>query len=149
MKIARMLSAALAILVSASAFAQFGSEEKKQVLAEIGHVMKQEAFVPGVDLGKWDTFIAKKESQIDGAESAGQFSYIVNSALREFGLSHIQLMRRGRRGGEETLSAVQGFRQMPSASGRVSGPATKVLPTSATGVPPQVSQTSANSDWAL
>lgn len=118
MKLARMLSASLAIIVSASAFAQFGSEEKKQVLAEIGHVMKQEAFVPGVDLGKWDTFIAKKDSQIEGAESAGQFSSIVNSALREFGLSHIQLMRRGRRGGEESLSAVQGFRQMPSASVR-------------------------------
>ncbi len=119
MKLARMLSAALATLVSASALAQFGQEEKDQVLAEIGHVMKQEAFVPGVDLGKWDSFIAKRESQIKGTESAGQFSYVVNTALREFGLSHIQLMRRGRRGGEESLSAfVQGYRQMPSASVR-------------------------------
>lgn len=118
MKIRRLLFAVLTSLIATSAFAQFGQEEKEQVLGEIGKVLSQQAFVPGVDLGKWDSFIEGRKDRIASAESTGEFSMVVNSALREFGLSHIQLMRtRGRRGGGENLSAVQGSRfGAPNAS---------------------------------
>lgn len=117
MKVQRLLFAVLTTLVAGSALAQFDSEQKETLLSEISKVLNKEAFVPGVDLGKWTSFIEKRRDRIDAAESPNQFAAVVNSALQEFGLSHIMVQRLGRRGGgEATHQAVQGFRFGPPAA---------------------------------
>lgn len=119
MKIRRLFCVFATLLVAASSFAQFTKEQKDEVLTEMGRVLTKDAFVPGVDLGKWRTFIDGRKAKIDGAETPGEFANVVNGALEEFGLSHIMLLRdRTRRhwGGDEPESAQQRFgfrRRMP------------------------------------
>lgn len=108
MKLSRLFLAVAASLIVRVSYAQavpFGQEHKDRLLSEIGRVLTDEAFVPGVDLSRWTSFIDKKKEAIEGTESPTEFAGIVNSALREFGLSHIQVMRsRGRRLGLDQSS---------------------------------------------
>jgi hypothetical protein len=110
----RMICTLSALLAAASAFAQFTKDQKDELLTEIDHVLADKAFVPGVDLGKWRSLVDSRTEQLDSVDSAGQFTQVVNSTLKELGLSHIMLSRdRMRRGWGEDLTtsqvAQQGF----------------------------------------
>jgi hypothetical protein len=111
MKFRRLVFILATLVLAATSLAQFTSEQKEVVLSDMDKVLKQEAFVPGVDLGSWRTFLDKRKERLEDAETPNEFALVVNSALREFGLSHIVLMRdRTRRwgAGEESLTAQRG-----------------------------------------
>jgi hypothetical protein len=84
------ISAAL-LLVAAPAFAQFSTEAKIEVLEQMDRVLAKEAFVPGVDMAQWRGFLARRQDQLDAAETPREFAAVVNSGLKEFGVSHINL----------------------------------------------------------
>jgi len=67
-------------------------EVKEEVLAELEKIVTKQAFVPGVDLVKWPEFVAKQREAIDKAEKDTEFTRAVNSALRDFGISHIRFI---------------------------------------------------------
>lgn len=66
-------------------------EVKKQVLDAMTNIVERRAFVPGVDFSKWEEFLEKNREKIDGSATDEEFAFAVNSALRQFGLSHIVL----------------------------------------------------------
>lgn len=67
------------------------AEQKESILKGILDILNTKAFVPGVDFAKWPGFIDSKKEEIDKAEDQNAFARIVNRALRDFGISHIQL----------------------------------------------------------
>lgn len=100
MRTFRVASALAAAIFAAFASAQTApaapskeltSEAKESVLKEMEKVLTTTAFVPGVDFRKWPTMVEKKKEAIDAAATAGEFTNVVNSALQEFGFSHIVL----------------------------------------------------------
>lgn len=68
------------------------AEKRQEVLTDMAKVLKEEAFVPGVDFSKWDEFIAKKSEDLGKADTITAFTRIVNLSLREFGISHVRLL---------------------------------------------------------
>jgi hypothetical protein len=91
----------LLFLLSASSFAQFTEEAKRDVLRDMGFVVTERAFVPGVDLKRWPEHLERRKELLERAQTPESFARVVNSALREFGISHINLRRStdGGRGG--------------------------------------------------
>ncbi|MEZ0327553.1 MAG: S41 family peptidase [Fimbriimonas sp.] len=67
-------------------------EVKEEVLAAIEEVITKRAFVPGVELSKWPEFLAKQREAVDKAEKDTEFARAVNTALRDFGISHIRFL---------------------------------------------------------
>lgn len=67
-------------------------EDKEEVLKALADVIANRAFVPGVDLSKWQEYIDKEKEDIDKAESDGALARAVNNALKDFGVSHIRLL---------------------------------------------------------
>jgi carboxyl-terminal processing protease len=67
------------------------TEQKEAVLARIGTIVTERAFVGGADLSKWPQILAKRREAIDKAATHGQFANQVNLALSDFGFSHLQL----------------------------------------------------------
>lgn len=68
------------------------ADQKKAVLDGIASVINERAFVPGVDFAKWPEFLAKRQEDLDKVDSVPAFTTVVNSALRDFGFSHIRLL---------------------------------------------------------
>lgn len=69
------------------------SAAKKEVLDRMTSLITQYAYVPGVDFNKLNDLLDKQKTNLDKAETEDQFSNAVNSALQEFGFSHIVLMQ--------------------------------------------------------
>jgi carboxyl-terminal processing protease len=93
-RLTRVLFAFVLAAVSLGAFAQetpINAERKQEVLDAMGSIIEKSAFVPGVDFAKWPQFVDKHRAQIDKAQTESSFSEAVNSALKEFGFSHIVL----------------------------------------------------------
>lgn len=67
------------------------AEQKEQVLKEIGNVVTQRMFVPGVDFSKWPEHVEKHKEGLDKATDERSFALAVNRVLREFGQSHVRL----------------------------------------------------------
>jgi C-terminal processing protease CtpA/Prc len=78
---------------TASAPAQLTERHKHEVLTEMERVLTERAFVPGIDLGRWPLFLDRRRDQIERAETPDAFVRVVNSSLREFGISHISIRR--------------------------------------------------------
>ncbi len=72
--------------------AALSKEVKEEVLTAIEEVITKRAFVPGVELSKWPEFLAKQREAVDKAEKDTDFARAVNSALRDFGISHIRFL---------------------------------------------------------
>ncbi|MEX2219949.1 MAG: S41 family peptidase [Phycisphaerales bacterium] len=89
----RRVTPLLAVLLLAlQAWAQpITREEKEEVLTSLGEIVTRRAFVPGVDMGQWPTFLEKHRESIDKAEQQEPFVRAVNGALRNFGLSHLRM----------------------------------------------------------
>lgn len=64
---------------------------KKTVLDAMQRTINTMAFVPNVDFGKWNEFVAAEKENIDKATSESDFAAAVNRALNGFGFSHITL----------------------------------------------------------
>jgi carboxyl-terminal processing protease len=67
-------------------------ETKDEVLAALEEIVTKRAFVPGVDLSKWPEFLAKEREAIDKTEKEPEFVRAVNTAMRNFGISHIRFL---------------------------------------------------------
>lgn len=66
-------------------------EVKKEVLDRVERTLTRNAFVAGTDFDKWPEVLAKRKAEIDAADTHGKFGALINDALREFGVSHVQL----------------------------------------------------------
>jgi carboxyl-terminal processing protease len=67
-------------------------ETKQEVLKALEEIVTKRAFVPGVDLVKWPEFLEKQREALDKADKDSDFTRAVNSALRDFGISHIRFI---------------------------------------------------------
>lgn len=65
------------------------AEKKTEVLEAVNKIMKDSAFVPGVDFKTWPSLLEKQKDAIDKATSDNEFAIAINRALKEFGASHI------------------------------------------------------------
>lgn len=106
MKLRLLTCAFAALAIATSALAQFSKDQKDELISEIDQVLSKRAFVPGVDLAKWRSFLDQRKEKLDESDSPRQFAGVVNGAFREFGLSHMMLMPGRMRGwgGEELLA---------------------------------------------
>jgi carboxyl-terminal processing protease len=68
------------------------TEQKDAVLERTGRLVRERAFATGVDFSRWDQILAKYRSRLDEAETAEQFSRVLNRALNELGISHIDVL---------------------------------------------------------
>ncbi|CAN5466989.1 hypothetical protein BH11ARM1_BH11ARM1_11760 [soil metagenome] len=64
-------------------------EVKKAVLDKVSSYLTKFAFVPGIDFNKWPDFLKENQEKIDAANTDDDFQRAVNTALSEFGASHI------------------------------------------------------------
>jgi carboxyl-terminal processing protease len=69
----------------------FNEETKKRVLDAMTDVIERRAYVPGVDFSKWKEYLSKQEDAIAKADTEEKFAMALNTALRNFGFSHIVL----------------------------------------------------------
>ncbi len=67
------------------------AEDKATVIKRVSEVLSSQAFVPGVDFGKFDEMLASQKSEIDKAKTEFEFTLAVNRALQKYGFSHINL----------------------------------------------------------
>lgn len=95
----RLLTPLLLLTIAAPIFAQVPTkpqltpETRQQVIDGLTNVVKNYAFVPGIDFSKWDDFIKSKKADIDKAETDDQLSEIINGEIyRFFHASHLVLI---------------------------------------------------------
>lgn len=67
-------------------------ENKDELLQAITDIISNRAFVPGVDMTKWQEYLDKEKDAIDKSEKDTEFTRAINNALRDFGVSHIRLL---------------------------------------------------------
>src|SRR5688500_7138625 len=86
------LSFFLTLVLAVCAFVQAITEaQKEDVLKDIQAILQYRAYVPLVDLSKWPENLEKQREALDKAEDQAAFVSAVNRALRNFGISHINL----------------------------------------------------------
>ncbi len=67
--------------------------QKAQLLEKAEQIVRERAFASGVDFDKrWPELLEKYKARIDGAEDAGALSRVLNRALGELGISHIEFL---------------------------------------------------------
>lgn len=92
MRLRALLTVGVLFAALPGAFGQsISSELKDKVLLSMQTTIQRQAFVPGVDFAQWPSFLAKRQAEVDKAEDVPTFVNTVNSALRDFGISHIRL----------------------------------------------------------
>lgn len=87
----RVLSLAL-LLLAPAAFSQDLSPERAQILERVASALKSSAYVPGIDLTRWDAIAAESKGAFAAAKTDDEFAREVNGALRKFGASHFRFM---------------------------------------------------------
>lgn len=94
----RFFTIALLALTSALSLAQPGQKPrafddtiKKEILGQMQEVLTNVAFVPGVDFNKWPTLLGEYKEELDETKTPEEFAFVVNTALQQFGFSHILL----------------------------------------------------------
>ncbi|MBX3119442.1 MAG: PDZ domain-containing protein [Fimbriimonadaceae bacterium] len=89
-----IIATALPVLAQETTGQQgMSAEAKKEVIAGLTNVVKERAFVPGVDFTKWDEFIKSKEQEINDVKSPEQLSDLINEEMvRFFKASHLVLI---------------------------------------------------------
>jgi carboxyl-terminal processing protease len=81
-------------------------EEKDEILKALGTIVTERAFVPGVDMSRWPTFVERHMDAIDDTEQMEPFARAVNIALNDFGLSHLRFRSPAATKQRETNSVV-------------------------------------------
>lgn len=69
----------------------FGEQVRTDVLESMERILTRYAFVPGVDFARWPEMLQRHRERLDQANTENDFVGAVNTALREFGFSHIVL----------------------------------------------------------
>lgn len=69
---------------------------KKQIVEGIGNVLREIAFVPGVDFTTWPKVAQRHKKALDAARTPDAFAAEVGAALGEYGVSHLALVRPGK-----------------------------------------------------
>lgn len=67
------------------------AEQKAEILRDIDKVLDDRAFVPGVNLKELQPVLDKHRAAIDKAATFDEFARVMNTALRDFGISHLRL----------------------------------------------------------
>ena len=81
------------ILASVSAsYAEELSVERAEVLRNVSEELRTRAYVPGVDLSRWDAIVEENKAKLVDAKSDDDFAREVNASLRKFGTSHFRFM---------------------------------------------------------
>lgn len=113
MNLRRLLPCLALLLCAVASFAQLTAEDKRDVLRGMDQVLTEDAFVPGVDLDNWKTFLDGRQDALASAQTPIEFVMVVNRALSEFGISHIKLLpdSSGRRSRRYRGAFLQDFRQ--------------------------------------
>lgn len=65
--------------------------EKERLINSAEKLVQERAYASGTDFTKWTEIRAKYQQQIDNAATDNEFTRVLNRALREFGISHIDL----------------------------------------------------------
>jgi carboxyl-terminal processing protease len=97
---------ALPLLFSLAPAQTLDAAAKKEVLDEIGKLLSDRAFVPGVDLRQWPQHLEKQRAAIERAERDADFVAAVNRSLREFGISHVRMRTPAARNQRTATNAV-------------------------------------------
>ena len=86
--------AALAFLATTSVAQTVDNkpEIKAQVLDRVTSILSGQAYVPGLDFGKWKEFADAQKAKLDGSKDDEEFGMAVNEAFSKFGASHIALI---------------------------------------------------------
>jgi len=85
----------VALLVVAAASAQTVDdrpEVKADVVSHITDIVEHNAYVPGVDFGKWPKYLAEVKPKLDAANNDEDFAKAINEALSKFGTTHLGLL---------------------------------------------------------
>jgi carboxyl-terminal processing protease len=85
------LAATLSLAQPATAQRELDQKAKEAVLKDMEAILTNVAFVPGVDFEKWPDLLGQYRDQLDEAKTPDQFAGVVNTALQQFGFSHILL----------------------------------------------------------
>lgn len=67
-------------------------EVKRSILARTERLLERQAFASGVDFDTWPEVLAQYRARLDRAQTHGQFAFVLNQAMREFGISHIDIL---------------------------------------------------------
>lgn len=81
----------LALLLVPLAHSQELSSDRAEVLKNVATELRTRAYVPGVDLGRWDAIVADDKGALAAAKTDDEFARAVNLDLRKFGTSHFRL----------------------------------------------------------
>ncbi len=86
--------AAVALLAAASLAQTVDGkpEVKTEVLDRVTALLSYEAYVPGLDFGKWKRFAEDQKAKLEGSKNDEEFGLAVNEAFSKFGASHISLL---------------------------------------------------------
>lgn len=80
------------LFLAAATFAQELPPERAAVLGRVATLLKTSAFVPGIDLTRWDAIAEESKPKFAAAKTDDEFAREVNVALRKFGASHFRFM---------------------------------------------------------
>jgi len=64
-------------------------ETRNRLVDQIGVVLRDKAFVPGVDFSNWKSVVGEYQNDISAAKTVDDFIEAVNSALFKYGVSHL------------------------------------------------------------
>lgn len=88
----RSLSLAFLLVSVVAAQAQELSPDRAEVMKNVATELSTRAYVPGVDLSRWDAIVASSKERLATAKSDDDFAREVNADLRQFGTSHFRFM---------------------------------------------------------
>lgn len=67
-------------------------EVKREILDRTEVLLERQAYASGVDFKAWPEVLAQYKARLDRARTHGQFAFVLNQAMREFGISHIDIL---------------------------------------------------------
>lgn len=93
-----VVAALIAILATGTAEAQLSEapapkpKHRVKMLAQIERCLTTRSYAYAVDFSDWPRRIAAERAALDAAETAGEFTRVVNRALAGYGISHLFLL---------------------------------------------------------
>lgn len=88
-----LLVVMLAVGAGGVAWAQpINSEEKQRIIRETERLVREQAYSAGVDFDKWPQHQKKFQERLDSAKNVREFTMVVNEMLRQFGISHLDVL---------------------------------------------------------
>lgn len=101
----------------AAAAAPMTPAQKQAVLARTERLVKERAYAADVDFAAWPAHLARHAAAIDAAQDTQAFSRALNRALREFGISHLDVQMAAPEQARDTTMVGLGIVWNPGARG--------------------------------